>query len=68
MTFRDAAEYCENINITIEDIHNTLKPILRQDTGPLEEYSIGLSDMRKIVVYLNKYIRILEDKLNEEIK
>lgn len=68
MTFRDAAEYYENINTTIEDIHNTLKPILRQDTGPLEQYYIGLSDMRKIVVYLNKYIRILEEKLDEEIK
>ena len=68
MTFRDAAEYCENINNTIEDIYNILKPILHQDTGPLRQYHIDSKDMLKIVVHLNNYIKALESRLDEEIK
>lgn len=68
MTFKDAAEYYNEINNKINDIHNTLNPILKQDTGPLGQYHIGSKDMANIIIYLNNYIKILKSKLEEEIK
>lgn len=68
MTFKDAVEYYNEINNKINDIHNTLSPILKQDTGPLGQYHIDSKDMANIITYLNNYIKILKSKLEEEIK
>ena len=68
MTIKEAVEYYNEVNDKIKDIHNILNPILKQDTGPLYQYHIDSKDMSKIVVYLNNYIKILENTLEKEIK
>lgn len=68
MTFKEAVEYYQDIEDEIDSIRNTVGPILKQDNGPLGEYHISTKDIAQITVFLNNYIRTLEDKLDEEIK
>ena len=68
MTIKDAVEYYNMINDKIQDVKNTMEPILSQDTGPLKVYHISPSDMAKITTYLNNYIKMLEDKLEEDFE
>ena len=68
MTIKDAVEYYNMINDKIQDVKNTMEPILSQDTGPLKLYHISLSDMAKITTYLSNYIKMLEDKLEEDFE
>ena len=68
MTIREAVEHYNIINNMINEIKDTLAPILKQDTGPLGDYRINSTDMAKITTYLNNYIKILEDKLEDDFK
>ena len=68
MTIKEAIEKYNYINYLITDIKDTIGPILNQDTGPLQQYRINSGDMAKIVIYLNKYIEVLENRLEEEFK
>ena len=68
MTIREAVEHYNIINNMINEIKDTLAPILKQDTGPLGDYRINSTDMTKITTYLSNYIKILEDKLEDDFK
>ena len=68
MTIRDAVEYYNMINDNIQDIKNTLSSILKQDRGPLGDYKVSSTDMAKITTYLSNYIKMLEDKLEDDFK
>ena len=68
MTIREAVEHYNIINNMINEIKDTLAPILKQDTGTLGDYRINSTDMTKITTYLSNYIKILEDKLEDDFK
>ena len=68
MTIREAVEHYNIINNMINEIKDTLAPILKQDTGPLGDYRINSTDMAKITTYLSNYIKILEDRLEDDFK
>jgi len=68
MTIKDAVELYNGINDKITDIKNTLGPILKAPIiDPLGNYyKINQTDMVKITNYLTQYIKVLEQKLEEE--
>ena len=70
MTIKDAVELYNGINDKIMDIRNTLEPILKTSVvDPLGNYyKINQTDMIKITNYLTQYIKVLEQKLEEDFE
>ena len=68
MTIKEAVEYYNSINDEIIDIKEILKGIFEKDLDPLGGFRIRATDMDKIVLYLTEYIKVLEQKLQEEFK
>ena len=68
MTIKEAVEHYNIINNMINEIKDTLAPILKQDNGPLGDYKINSTDMAKITNYLMNYVKLLESKLEDDFK
>ena len=68
MTIREAVEHYNTINDMINEIKDTITPILKQEFGPLGDYRISSTDMAKITNYLMNYIKLLESKLDNDFK
>ena len=70
MTIKEAVEKYNHIKNEITDIKNTISPILQNPIiDPLSTYyKINSEYMTTIVTYLNNYIKILEQRLEEEFK
>ena len=68
MTIREAVEHYNIINNIINEIKDTITPILKQELGPLGDYRINSTDMAKITNYLMNYVKLLESKLDEDFK
>ena len=68
MTIREAVEHYNTINDMINEIRNTITPVLKQELGPLGDYRINSTDMAKIANYLMNYIKLLESKLDEDFE
>ena len=68
MTIREAVEHYNTINDMINEIRNTITPILKQELGPLGDYRINSTDMAKITNYLMNYVKLLESKLDDDFK
>lgn len=68
MTIREAVEHYNIINNIINEIKDTITPILKQELGPLGDYRINSTDMAKIANYLMNYVKLLESKLDDDFK
>lgn len=68
MTIREAVEHYNTINDMINEIKDTITPILKQELGPLGDYKINSTDMAKITNYLMNYVKLLESKLDDDFK
>ena len=68
MTIREAVEHYNIINDIINEIKDTITPILKQELGPLGDYRINSTDMAKITNYLMNYVKLLESKLDDDFK
>ena len=68
MTIREAVEHYNIINNIINEIKDTITPILKQELGPLGDYKINSTDMAKITNYLMNYVKLLESKLDDDFK
>ena len=68
MTIREAVEHYNTINDMINEIKDTITPILKQELGPLGDYRINSTDMAKITNYLMNYVKLLESKLDNDFK
>ena len=68
MTIREAVEHYNIINDMINEIKDTITSILKQELGPLGDYTINSTNMAKITNYLINYIKLLESKLDDDFK
>ena len=65
MTIKEAVELYNDIEIKITEVKLTMSNIMKRDKDILNCYNVYPSEMEKIAKYLEEYIGILQNTLEQ---
>lgn len=72
MTIKEAVEYYNDVQEQIKNIHKVIDTLVHSiwncERNPMYYCEIDIETARKILTFLDDYIKYIENKLNKEFK